>query len=258
MSQALDSDLNPVQKFVLLVMANYANDEGQNVYPSHELIAQKTSLTRRTVVTTVKQLSELGYVSLEGKRGNRQNVYTLNVEKFSQMCKTFTPEGDSCETASHQNDDSCEARSHNPLMIKELKDKELKDERLKDSAQAQISQQAGNLYPMMEALAYTCRRVLLDNRQILGRYAKSLTKLGYTSEDVRAFSAWWYSNDWRGKLKQAPTPAQVQELIGTSKSKMKSNQPKDGYLGDNLGKWRAMSKRTQETYGDDDEDTDSL
>jgi len=225
MAHALDlTDLTAAQKFVLLIMANYANDEGQNVYPSHDTIARQTSMTRRTVVTVVKQLADLGYITLEGKRGNRQNVYSLNTSKINQMCNGFTPEADSCETT-----------SHNPLdSIKETKDKGLKD--LNTTQHTEFSQQSGNQYAMMEALSSTCKRVLPDNRQMLGAYAKKLLALNYTPDDVRAFATWWYRYDWRGKLKQAPNPAQVQELIGLSKSKQADNLP----AGSDVDKWRKL------------------
>ena len=234
MAHIMDCELTSSQKFVLLVMANFANDEGENVFPSHDTIAKKTSLTRRGVIKLVQELTELDYVKLEGKRGNRQNIYSLNVEKITQVCTQFTGR--------------CEPSSHNPL--NESLDSNIKIKELKDfTASEPSSHLTANLYPMMEALAATCRRELADNRQILGRYAKSLTKLGYTPADITSFASWWYLNDWRGKQKQAPTPAQVQEFLGTSKK----TQPRDGHLGNNLDKWRAMYKRTQETYGDNDD-----
>jgi DNA-binding transcriptional regulator GbsR (MarR family) len=214
MAHALDlTDLTAAQKFVLLIMANYANDEGQNVYPSHDTIARQTAMSRRTVVSVVKQLVDLNYVTLEGKRGNRQNIYSLNVNK---MCKSCTPDANRCETA-----------SQNPLIIKELKDKDIK--RLKDSSKDADDTQIAHLkavqFEMMQALATTTSRVLADNRQMLANYASKLVKLGYTPADVTAFATWWYRYDWRGKIKQAPSPAQVQELIGLSKSKQADNLP---------------------------------
>lgn len=213
MANVMELDIQSGAKFILLVMANFASDEGENVYPSHETIARLTSMSRRTVVSTVKQLVDDGYVVLDGKKGNRQNVYSLNVDKImgggAQVCKNFTPEGDRCETV-----------SQNPLSIKRLKD--LKD--LKDSPSAKIAQQNPQ-YPMMVALADVCKRVLKDNTPMIGRYAKQLIKSGYTPEDITYFLNWWKRNDWRGKKGQAPTPAQVVEFIGTSKLTNKSNQP---------------------------------
>lgn len=232
------SDLTAGQKLVLLVMANFANDEGENVYPNHTTIAKKTSLSRRTVIATVQQLADLGYVKLEGKRSNRQNVYSLNVDKISEMCNGFTP-----------GDGSCETTSQNPLMIKDLKDLKdlnLKIFNLKIPSHTEIAQLQDSLYPVMQALATICGRVLADNRQMLGKYAKELMKLGYTPEDVSAFAVWWYAHDWRGKQRQAPIPAQVQEFIGLSKLKKLS----DGYLGTNLDHWRAEAKRIADLQGD--------
>ncbi len=220
MANVMELDIQSGAKFVLLVMANFASDEGENVYPSHDTIARLTSMTRRTVVSTVKQLVDDGYVKLDGKKGNRQNVYSLNVNKISEgalaraaeVCKIFTPEEVRCETI-----------SHNPLSIKELKDiKDIKD--LKDLSSEKISQQ-NTVYELMQALATTCKRVLADNKGVISRYAKELQKLGYSVSDIENFAVWWYRNDWRGKRNQAPTPAQVQQLIGSSKLQTKSSLP---------------------------------
>ena len=128
------------------------------------------------------------------------------------MRKIFTPEGDRCETV-----------SQNPLSIKELKDlNDLKD--LKDSSSENFAPQ-NQQYAMMVALAEASRRVLKDNAPMLGRYAKQLISSRYTPEDVNEFVKWWYRSDWRGKKGQAPTPAQVKELIGTSKWQTKSSLP---------------------------------
>ena len=216
MANVMELDIQTGAKFVLLVMANFASDEGENVYPSHETIARLTNMTRRTVVSTVKQLVDDGYVKLDGKKGNRQNIYSLNVDKImdggAQVRKIFTPEGDRCETV-----------SQNPLSIKELKDlNDLKD--LKDSSSENFAPQNPQ-YAMMVALAEASRRVLKDNAPMLGRYAKQLISSRYTPEDVNEFVKWWYRSDWRGKKGQAPTPAQVKELIGTSKWQTKSSLP---------------------------------
>ena len=117
MANVMELDIQSGAKFILLVMANFASDEGENVYPSHETIARLTSMSRRTVVSTVKQLVDDGYVVLDGKKGNRQNIYSLNVDKImgggSQVRKIFTPD-----------EVSCEAVAQNPLSIKRLKDLE--------------------------------------------------------------------------------------------------------------------------------------
>lgn len=231
MANVMELDIQSGAKFVLLIMANFASDEGENVYPSHDTIARLTSMTRRTVVSTVKQLVDDGYVKLDGKKGNRQNVYSLNVNKISEgalartaevrkiftpedaeVCKIFTPEEVRCETI-----------SHNPLSIKELKDiKDIKD--LKDLSSEIFSQQ-NTVYELMQVLATTCKRVLADNKGVISRYAKELKKLGYSVSDIENFAVWWYRNDWRGKRNQAPTPAQVQQLIGSSKLQTKSTLP---------------------------------
>ena len=210
MAHVFDLDITAPQKLVLLVMANYANDEGENVYPSQENIANKTSQTRRGVVNIVQQLTELGYVSIVGKKGGRQNVYKLSIEKIMPDVNPV-----------HSR---CEPRSHNPLINQLKENKDLKD--LKDSIESEPgSQQKRETWTMMTTLSNICGLVIRDNSSLIGRYAKTLLKLGYTPEDVMSFTSWWSRNDWRGRQGQAPTPAQVQQLIGSSKLKAKSTEP---------------------------------
>jgi len=48
----------------------------------------------------------------------------------------------------------------------------------------------------------------------LGQSSKILKKSGATPEQIVSFGKWWYSEDWRGKQGQAPTPAQVRSEWG--------------------------------------------
>jgi DnaD/phage-associated family protein len=53
-------------KFVLLALADHANDEGRGAYPSLDTLAHKTSMSRRTVQRAIDALKILGIIKLVG------------------------------------------------------------------------------------------------------------------------------------------------------------------------------------------------
>jgi len=53
-------------KFILVAMADYANEEGE-AYPSIQTLNNKTSLNRKTIISGLMQLESLGYLKNTGK-----------------------------------------------------------------------------------------------------------------------------------------------------------------------------------------------
>jgi DNA-binding IscR family transcriptional regulator len=51
MSRVFATNLSPSKKIVLLALADFANDEGKNIFPSVATIAKKSSLSHRSVQT---------------------------------------------------------------------------------------------------------------------------------------------------------------------------------------------------------------
>lgn len=80
--------LKSAEAFVLLVLANYA-DEEWSCFPSQERLAGDTAQGKRTVVRQVKRLQELGLVVAEDRygkgRGRIGNRYFLIKEAFEQL-----------------------------------------------------------------------------------------------------------------------------------------------------------------------------
>lgn len=67
--------LPPSEKFVLLALADNANDDG-TCWPSVSTISGKTSLAERTVRGVIHRLQRTGYVSIEERYG-RSHVFTI-------------------------------------------------------------------------------------------------------------------------------------------------------------------------------------
>ena len=63
-------------KFILVAMADYANEEGE-AYPSIQTLNNKTSLNRKTIIAGLMQLETLGYLKNTGKKVGRTNSISV-------------------------------------------------------------------------------------------------------------------------------------------------------------------------------------
>lgn len=97
MSDVWRTDLPTVEKMVLLVIADHANDEGTQSYPSQVTIATKASISVRTVQRSVNTLVDKGYIRVfKGQGGSancrddrRPHLYQININKLRH--DTVTP-----------------------------------------------------------------------------------------------------------------------------------------------------------------------
>lgn len=87
MAEVWRTDLPTVEKMVLLVIADHANDEGTQAYPAQVTIARKASISVRTVQRAVNSLVERGYIRLFKHSGGsadcrddrRPHLYQINL-----------------------------------------------------------------------------------------------------------------------------------------------------------------------------------
>lgn len=73
MSEVWRSDLPIVEKMVLLVIADHASDDGTEAWPSQATIAQKASISIRTVQRSVNVLVAKGYLWVQKGAGGSAN-----------------------------------------------------------------------------------------------------------------------------------------------------------------------------------------
>jgi hypothetical protein len=73
MSEVWRTKLPTVEKMVLLVIADHANDEGTEAWPSQATIANKASVSVRTVQRAVNSLVSGGFLRLEKHAGGSAN-----------------------------------------------------------------------------------------------------------------------------------------------------------------------------------------
>ena len=72
---AWDQELPQNLKFVLLCYADHADHDGNNIYPSADLIGKKTGYTKRTVKLLTRKLEDLGLmIPVGSKKGGRSKT----------------------------------------------------------------------------------------------------------------------------------------------------------------------------------------
>ena len=84
MSLAISRNLPTKEKFILLMMANYA-DENLHCYPSMNRLCADTGMSRDSVIRAIKGLEERGLVSVHREKRNGVNLcnsYDLNLRSL--------------------------------------------------------------------------------------------------------------------------------------------------------------------------------
>ncbi|MCW9717363.1 helix-turn-helix domain-containing protein [Avibacterium sp. 21-599] len=77
---------NATRKLVLLKLADNSNDEGV-CFPSYQHIADQCEITRRSAISHIEALIEMGWVEKKErktKEGNTSNLYILHLKKASE------------------------------------------------------------------------------------------------------------------------------------------------------------------------------
>lgn len=90
MSLVWDSRVESSKKFVLLYYADRAGDEGENVWPAVDTVAEKTGFTRRTVQRLTKEMVDLCLLTPSGKSRKGTNLYCLNLEAIRNYTEKET------------------------------------------------------------------------------------------------------------------------------------------------------------------------
>lgn len=77
-------DISSSQKFVLVAMSDFANEEWE-CYPSTETVCRKTNLDRKTVLSAVADLIDSGFLEDSGERkGRTKSVKVYHILKQSR------------------------------------------------------------------------------------------------------------------------------------------------------------------------------
>jgi hypothetical protein len=91
MSKVFATSLQPSKKIVLLALADFANDEGKNIFPSVATIAKKSSLSHRSVQTIIGNFLHVGLLRVAknpfgGAPGTTRHL-EINLAALGQLMK---------------------------------------------------------------------------------------------------------------------------------------------------------------------------
>ena len=113
-------------KQLLTIMANFANDDGEGVYPSNETLSWYTGQKVSTIKANKKRALEGELIIRNGVRWNNIVNWRLNVELIKSMKRTNKPgqKQASQNLASQKTDSSQPESGHNPIVNHELKIKD--------------------------------------------------------------------------------------------------------------------------------------
>lgn len=109
MAKAWEMPLSQSEKLVLLALCDHANDDGV-CYPSQEYLAQKCSMSRRSLIDQINKLKSYGILVAERRQkngGRLANVYTIVLDNFTQCANPAHAksacENSACADSAHTN-----------------------------------------------------------------------------------------------------------------------------------------------------------
>lgn len=216
--------------FVLLALADYANNDGESVYPGISRIEQKTKLSRPTVTKALHALELAGYIEKVGISKRGTNEYKIVVKSLYQKEEEVVKplyQGSKATllnpSVNHQlpvNANALSDLSQNDVSSAEEQEGNLDylpcDE---DGLMVKKKQKRakGEVYAIAQALAEVCGMSFEANRGRLLREAGNLAQDKRISplliRSLYCAGGAWYAQDWRGRRGQKPTPDQVTKTI---------------------------------------------
>lgn len=90
MGQIWDLDLDHSEQLVLLALADHADHEGKNIYPSIGLIAWKTGYSERQIHRIYRALEDKKVLCIQQERPGQPTIYYLDLSPLSRK-KAYQP-----------------------------------------------------------------------------------------------------------------------------------------------------------------------
>lgn len=125
---------NAAKKFVLVKLADNANDDGV-CWPSYDHIAEMCEMSRRTVIRHIAELEKMGLISVrtrKGSEGNKSNVYQLNLDSVN-LSPPSDKQGKKVVTEDHPPSDPMTPESINEPVIEPINKNNTKKDSLEGS-----------------------------------------------------------------------------------------------------------------------------
>ena len=116
MPQVWNAKLPPTEKFVLLAITDFVNDEKGYAWPSQETLASKTGLSRQTVNKVIKRL--VGRNILISMRRSEKGKSTSNLYRINRVALVETQANNVAQNdneVSISDTEVCKGGLHKPL-----------------------------------------------------------------------------------------------------------------------------------------------
>jgi len=95
------SQVEPTWKLILLALANFANNDGENTWPSIDTIMEYTSLNERTIQRNIKRMMVKGLLIRDGRGPRGTNRYKINRSAVESYVPEVKPEAEEEGAYSH-------------------------------------------------------------------------------------------------------------------------------------------------------------
>ena len=152
LGQIIENEVLPAnQKFVLIVLANFYNDELQKAWPSQETLCRVTSLSRRTINRALRELEKKGHITTSKERTSGQyphSSYRINHVSERHMVEKVGAKNDL--TMCQKTPSPCATVAHYPLRTLEKPLKENSKKIRKNSGLPQSVGEFRELPPFLQ------------------------------------------------------------------------------------------------------------
>lgn len=179
---------NPLRKLVLIKLADNANDKGE-CWPSFKHIADQCEISKRSVITHIKKLEEMGFLKIQHRDGkfhrNSSNMYHLNISAGDALVQEIhhPSAGDSLPPSAGD----APRTSHSLEPVNESKDVKNKKPIIK-------SRQIPKNWQPNEKHIETCINNRLDVNETAEHFRDHHTAKGSTMKDWDAAFRTWLRN----------------------------------------------------------------
>ncbi len=100
---------DPIDNSVLLRLASHCNDQGQQCYPSVKEVALKVRRSERTVIRSIAQLEQDGWITVERGSGRETSRYIVNVSRFKELQLASLLKDKGCQPVTPEKTEGCQA-----------------------------------------------------------------------------------------------------------------------------------------------------
>lgn len=214
-------DLAQPDKYVLLAMADHADHQGNNVFPSVGLVAWKTGYSDRQVRRIIKSLTELKLLVVVKARQGRPTLYRIDIAAGKPLSPISTPDKMSDPVPS-RDDKMSEGVGHDAVIpTPDIAVSDKPSDKPSPNRQKEIS----SLIPIITAMMFKSSKddpMKLTSQQYArgGALAKTLIELDVipTIEELEAIWDEWAMTHRKG-FNLPRKPADFQSMIQVYRSK---------------------------------------